>query len=412
MSQYTTQRNAHRNTQRNPSRPPTSANTRTPTPTRTRLYSILRPSTSHSSSNSSNSSSNGNSATLPLTLTPRHQPCIIPTLPIAHSRITSYCLPHSPPPPNWLSRRHRDCPAIFRDSFSHCQWWSEQQQTVIRDLFSGWSTKRHHPLRHLTGYTTNAASTRAWQRQKKGGGYGGFQNHSLDYYINQLHKRSPTARRGHILYNITVPMSDECDFDTDILRTGPAGLHMHKYDLLHKVHFSPLSVIAGMQNTATSWHVDGGAESTWQLLLEGTKLWMVCRPEEWEAVQERFIDEDEPTSMSWWRFSKEEKQWLVEHQCMLIVQHAGDILYLPASWPHAVKHTTDTIALHLPMVQSWDGEQAVRMTDFEQDDLQPHFRRAYEYCVDHAQQLGVSEEDRKAIDDELFFRLAMADMYD
>ena len=43
-----------------------------------------------------------------------------------------------------------------------------------------------------------------------------------------------------------------------------------------------------MKNTYTRQHVDEGGDSTWSMLLEGQKMWILARPELRSDFEQRF----------------------------------------------------------------------------------------------------------------------------
>ena len=103
-----------------------------------------------------------------------------------------------------------------------------------------------------------------------------------------------------------------------------------------------------MQHCVTPAHDDGGEETGWHLLLEGQKVWLVGRREDAEAM----LSELPPDrTMSWLRLEASQREWVRQHRCIMIVQSASDIVYLPAQWP-PVKYLTDTLALQCKMLQS------------------------------------------------------------
>ena len=236
------------------------------------------------------------------------------------------------PPADWLIRRHQDLPAMFRDSFGHTRWWSSEQQQAIRAFCKDWSSDPDHPIRRLKGYMTHSSLKRT--------STGDFLNHTVGYWIDRLHKRSPgSTAAGSIIYGAFLPVLSPV---ATALRPGPVGLGFHHHDLLHCIGSNTLNFIAGMQHCTTSTHVDEGAEAVWYLLLEGQKVWMMARREDVEAMRTQLPADK---TMAWWRLEASQREWVHNQRCIMIVQNAGDIIYLLAQWPHTVRHLTDTLAL-------------------------------------------------------------------
>ena len=290
-------------------------------------------------------------------------------------RVMEYRVTHRPPA-DWLYRRHRDMPAMFRDSFGHTHWWTAEQQAAIRAYFTNWSTDEHHPIRQLGGYMSWQSSA---ERNKEVDA--GFPNHLIEYWLKQRDLRSPTDMVKHaaILYGAFLPATAPV---TQLVRRGPAGLGFHDYDLFLPAGMRTLNIIVGMQHCNTGVHVDQGAEAVWHLLLEGQKLWMVGRRED-EAAMKAVFPPDK--KLAWYRLERAQQDWMQDNGCMTIIQNAGDIIYLPAEWPHAVKHLTDTLALQSTMLQSWDSERALDLYDFTTNEMRnnPKYQTTMEWAVAH-----------------------------
>ena len=301
-----------------------------------------------------------------------------PTPTTAH-RHMDYRISH-PPPADWLTRRHRDQPAMFRDSFGHTAWWTEEQQTAIRAYFKDWATDEQHPIRHLSGYVAWQSATVRCNKDAD------FSNHAMSYWLQQRSLRSSTDNVKHsaILYGAFLPTSAPV---TQLVSCGPAGLGFHTYDLFRVAGMRTLNVIVGMQHCNTSVHVDQGAEAVWHLLLEGQKVWLVGRREDDAAMLATFPSDKK---MAWYRLEASQREWIQDMGCMTIVQNPGDIIYMPAEWPHAVKHLTDTLALQSTMLQSWDSERALELMDFNTVEVQGNkYMTAMEWAVEHPAELGI-----------------------
>jgi hypothetical protein len=254
------------------------------------------------------------------------------------------------PPAGWLHSRH-GIPAMFRDSFGHTAWWSAEQQTAIRTALDRWASRTFaHPLHACTGYVC-PASTRATPRVQRGP----RQRHTLGYFVDQLHRTDSAA--GLILYGIDVALHPL----TAAIRGGPAGLDLHRYDVLLHSGTVGLSLIAGMVKTWTRPHVDTAGDSVWQLLVEGEKLWVLARPEKKDAMKAQFHKD---RTIRWSQFETTDRDWLVDNRCLQILQRAGDLLYIPSGWVHMVCHLTDTIAINSNLLHGWDFASAVDALDF------------------------------------------------
>ena len=256
----------------------------------------------------------------------------------------------NPVPADWLSQRH-GVPAIFRDTFGTTAWWTSQQQHDIKAAIARWASPTIvHPFHSCSGYVIHAStrSTPAVQR-------GIRQRHTLDYFVQQLHRTKSSA--GIIMYSIDVATHPL----TASFRTGPAGLDLHRYDVLHHSGTTALTLIVGMHLTWTRPHVDTAGDSVWQMLVEGEKLWILARPEAKDAMKAQFHDDK---TLRWSQLDTDDREWLSDHRCLMVLQKAGDLLYIPKGWPHMCTHLTDTIALNCNLLHSWDFASAMAGLDF------------------------------------------------
>lgn len=277
-----------------------------------------------------------------------------------------------PPPPRWLAVRHRDLPAMFRDTFSNTQWWSAEQQQAIRACFRDWDSDSNHHLIDGKGFVTSS-STRSRPRSAHP-----YQNHTVKFYLSQLSTRGNDTT-ALILYGVPLT-SDNDKHGVQCFRHGPAGLHLHQTD----VHFhtdasrTELTLLVGMENSWTRPHVDRGGDSTWQMLLDGNKLWVLGRPEHRHAMLARFSADNTP---EWWRWSDEERRFFADHRCVMFMQAPGDLIYIPAGWVHMVKHVTDTVAFQGSMLNSWHFAAALSDLSWAalSNDERAMYTAAYEF---------------------------------
>ena len=143
---------------------------------------------------------------------------------------------------------------------------------------------------------------------------------------------------------------------------GPQHLNCTEYDVwTHSEYGTNLSLVAGQQNTYTALHVDGGSDSVWHLLVEGQKLWILARP---ESSAKAYASLPSNRTVEWKRITDGVEGWMVDERVMLVVQNAGDLIYIPRDWPHIVKHYTDTLAVSSNVLHAWDLPRALRGVDF------------------------------------------------
>ena len=93
----------------------------------------------------------------------------------------------------------------------------------------------------------------------------------------------------------------------------------------------------------------------------------------------------------------------------MIVQNAGDIIYLPAQWPHTVRHLADTLALQATMIQSWNSEWALQMLDLSSTEVRGNnkYSAAKECAVSHACEPDIPEGQAERMRVQLAQKLAV-----
>jgi hypothetical protein len=281
--------------------------------------------------------------------------------------------PSLPPPTDWLRMRHRDIPCIFRDTFTTTAFWTAQQQTAIISTFKDWNSDENHPLLDRLGSILKADTrtsanvlTPAYQ-----------QNHSLRYYSDQLQRRG-TRTRGHIIYSIDVKEY----YKVQSFRHGPSSLSFYCHDVHY--HMDPaateLTLIAGMKNCWTPPHVDPGGDSTWQCLLEGRKMWIFARPEQTQLMMSYFPQDK---GVQWCQWTTADRHFLTSNRLLMVIQSAGDIIYVPHGWPHMVKHLTDTFAINSTVLNGWSIARALGSLSFSKDMMSDADRDMYAAIVQY-----------------------------
>jgi hypothetical protein len=103
-------------------------------------------------------------------------------------------------------------------------------------------------------------------------------------------------------------------------------------------------------NTHTDWY---GADGAGQLM-EGEKLWIMAPPHHSAAFEQLFpatqhfdLSADDPSVVK--RF---EELYSLSGSCA-VHQRAGDIIYVPGGWPHAVINLTDAVSIGWSYLRPW-----------------------------------------------------------
>jgi ribosomal protein L16 Arg81 hydroxylase len=178
------------------------------------------------------------------------------------------------------------------------------------------------------------------------------------------------------------------------LLDGPFALDIHECDIYSQVDppNHSLQVIAGMKDTWTRPHVDANGESSWFLLLEGYKVWILGRPEARQAFEDRFPDAG---TWPWASRTTESHDFLQRTNSMMVLQRPGDILYIPYGWSHLVKNLCDTLTVGGFLLNGWHFFPGVSQINFSQisAELFSEYSVYYQYILHRPASVGLWQDD-------------------
>lgn len=147
----------------------------------------------------------------------------------------------------------------------------------------------------------------------------------------------------------------------DLLSATPTLARADNIDQEHSIN----QLLLGSTGSSTSAHVDFmGADGFLQLVV-GEKLWIIAPPEHHRLFFELF----ERSALPFDRFPPATIQLMYENNFQLVHQRAGDIVYVPGGWPHAVKNRTMTVAFGCSYIRPW---KLHRTLDFIEMHLPTH----------------------------------------
>ena len=107
-----------------------------------------------------------------------------------------------------------------------------------------------------------------------------------------------------------------------------------------------LYALLGPKGAYTDWHVDMGGSSVWYHLISGCKIFMLAPN----------TPQNNATFEKWSTSEQQASAFLgdsLEH-CQRVVLRAGDTLFLPSGWPHAVSTPEDSFVLGGNFLSSLD----------------------------------------------------------
>lgn len=154
-------------------------------------------------------------------------------------------------------------------------------------------------------------------------------------------------------------------------------------------------MLIGRRGSYTHPHTDWYGCDGYLHLLEGEKIWYLAPPQHHEPFYRIF----EGKNVNVTSHTADVHRELGEAQCHVVVQRAGDTIFVPGNWLHCVKNLSDTVAIggsylrawKLPFLISW-----LRSTSLEIADLQFNWRGIIEF-VERTElvEFGITEAERR-----------------
>lgn len=120
-------------------------------------------------------------------------------------------------------------------------------------------------------------------------------------------------------------------------------------------------LLVGPRRSGSFLHKDPLGTSAWNALVRGTKLWVLfppSTPSKWLCPEQWPPCSAESAScwfLLWWHeLRARTRQWPAEYQPIEFVQHAGEVVFVPARWWHTVLNLDDTVAVTQNFCSSWN----------------------------------------------------------
>ncbi|XP_048578218.1 uncharacterized protein LOC5501461 [Nematostella vectensis] len=106
-------------------------------------------------------------------------------------------------------------------------------------------------------------------------------------------------------------------------------------------------IIMAPRGSGSGWHCDPANTTGWLALATGAKLWGLYPPEQAHIpgvknnyYQKRDYNMDD--AYNWWIHTRPSLEYDLPREC---IQQAGDIVYIPSGWYHAVLNLDHTVAV-------------------------------------------------------------------
>ena len=174
----------------------------------------------------------------------------------------------------------------------------------------------------------------------------------------------------------------------NLLALVPPGAPTH--------YHSGMQLILGRTGSYTDVHTDWYGTDGYLELLEGRKAWYLAPPEKQHLFRDIFEDKNVNVT----KFSAALTSQLAEMNCHVIIQEAGDVVFVPGGWVHCVKNLTDTVAIGGSYLRAWKLPflvQYLRMTSRKSADSILDWRGVFQLLEKstNLEALGITEVERK-----------------
>jgi len=150
------------------------------------------------------------------------------------------------------------------------------------------------------------------------------------------------------------------------LAHGPRLLQSHNLlqTVLPRAHehadHAMLQMLIGTYGSFTAVHSDWYGADAYLQLQQGEKLWYLAPPEHESAFRRLFQGTKASKTVSVTSASKAHSDEMLRHGVHAVHQKAGDIIFVPGGWLHAVKNLTDTVAFGSNYLRGWKLPTLVR----------------------------------------------------
>lgn len=117
-----------------------------------------------------------------------------------------------------------------------------------------------------------------------------------------------------------------------------------------------LGLLVASRGSFTGAHVDWYGCDAFMQLLEGEKLWYLAPPEketEFRRLLQGGLDGAPSKAVQATCRSTKDREAFLLHSVQAVHQQAGDIIYVPGGWVHAVKNLTDTVSFGNSYLRGW-----------------------------------------------------------
>ena len=103
-------------------------------------------------------------------------------------------------------------------------------------------------------------------------------------------------------------------------------------------------LLIGAARSGSALHVDPWRTAAWNTLVSGRKRWVVFHPA-CEAALLRADDGDDDAANDWFHFRYADARAAARARGYDFVQRAGETVYVPPGWPHAVVNLELSVAV-------------------------------------------------------------------
>ncbi|BDA43423.1 probable bifunctional arginine demethylase and lysyl-hydroxylase JM at N-terminal half [Coccomyxa sp. Obi] len=241
-------------------------------------------------------------------------------------------------------------------------------QPLTKRTFAEGILHRHRPVM-LTGLQTDWPAGTNWQADSLLERFG-----DRHFDITVPYGRVSMTMRNYLEFS-----EQQCDedplylFDADFGSKYPEMLLDYKVpNIFPENLFGVLGdrqppfrwFVMGPARSGASWHIDPFGTSAWNALVSGVKRWALYSPGQKPPGVNVWVDEnndvqwDSPSSLTW--FLEVYPTLEPEERPLEVVQHPGEVIFVPGNWWHLVLNLEPSVAVTQNFAPEEDCDRVVR----------------------------------------------------
>lgn len=248
-------------------------------------------------------------------------------------------------------QRHRHCgPILFAADITATMLYTPQFARIARRFLSD-DTPSSVLSKELSG-TVRSSSSRRGNVDRPN-----LRRATLKRYFEDV-KNGVDDGKSIFISEVRTSEMDEAHSDWSQLFRTPALFQHADILSLQRTNVAPLTplnvgqILVGQPQTYSPSHTDFNGFAAGCLLQAGEKLWLYGRPEQYDAFMRAYPPD---RTVAWTNLHAKVNVDVIEaHKFGIIHQRAGEFIYMPSGWPHAVYNITSNILIGFSQLHPWN----------------------------------------------------------